>query len=103
MGRTGGGNAPGVKHDLVASATVLFLKLKVVHGPTTLVLGKIGEEFVVIPKRRLFLHDDLRLVIADFEGEVLVIPAELQLLEHVQAFRIYANAGRLGKVSCSIC
>jgi hypothetical protein len=24
-------------------------------------------------------------------------------LEHVQAFRIYANAGRLGKVSCSIC
>jgi hypothetical protein len=32
-----------------------------------------------------------------------VLLAELQLLEHGQAFRVYANAGRLGEVSCSIC
>lgn len=96
-------DVPGVKYDLVAFATLLFFKLKVVHGPTTLVLGQIGDKVVVIRRRRSFLHDDLLLVIADSEGDVLVLLAEFQLLEHVQAFRVYANAGRLGKVSCSIC
>jgi hypothetical protein len=32
-----------------------------------------------------------------------VFLAELQVLEHGQAFRVDANAGRLGKVSCRIC
>lgn len=99
----GGESAPGVKDDLVASAAVLPLELKVVHGPTTRRLGQIGEEFVVIAGGRLFLHDDLRLVVVDPEGDVLVFLAELQVLEHGQAFRVDANAGRLGKVSCRIC
>lgn len=97
------GDVPGVKHDLVAPATLLFFKLKVVHGPTTLGLGQSGDEIVVIHRRRRLLHDDLRLVFVDYEGDVLVLLAEFQLLERGQAFRVYANAGRLGKVSYSIC
>jgi len=102
-GRWTGKDAPGVKYDLVAPATIFLFKLEVVHGPTTRGLGQIGEEFLVVRRRRLFLHDDLRLVVADSEGDVLVFLAELQILEHLQALWVYANAGRLGKVSCSIC
>ena len=98
-----GKDVPGVKYDLVAPATIFLFKLEVVHGPTTRVLGQIGEEVVIFRRRRRFLHDDLRLVFADPEGDVLEFLAELQLLEHGQAHWVYANAGRLGKVSCSIC
>ena len=96
-------DVPGVKYDLVAPATLFFFKLKVVHGPTTRVLGQIGDEVVIISRSRGFLHDDLRLFVVDFEDDILVLLAEFQLLEHGQALWVYTNAGRLEEVSCSIC
>ena len=79
-----GGDVPVVKDDLVAPATLLLFKLKVVHGPTTLVLGQIGEEILVLLGRRRLQHDDLRPVLAEPEDDVLVLLLQFQLLEHLQ-------------------
>lgn len=96
-------NIPVEKDDLVAQATLLLLKLKVVHGPATLVLGQIGEEILVVLRRRLFVLDDLRLGVVESEDDVLVLLPELELLEHLQALLVYGYAGRLGKGIIAIC
>lgn len=84
-----------VKDDLVALATVLLLKLKVVHGPATLVLGQIREENVVVRGGLRLELDDLRLVLAESEDDVLVLLPQFQLLVQGQAIWVHGYAGRL--------
>ena len=84
-----------VKDYLVALTAVLLLKLKVVNGPATLVLGQIGKELVVVRGRPRLDLDDLRLVRAESEDDVFVLLPQFQFLEHIQAIRVDGYAGRL--------
>ena len=84
-----------VKDDLVALATLLLLKLKVVHGPATLVLRQIREENVVVRGGLFLERDDLRLVRTESKDDVLVLLLQFQLLVQGQAIWIHAYAGRL--------
>lgn len=65
------------ERDLTAPATLLLLKLQVVHGPATLIFRKIAEERLVIAIRRRFVDDDLRLLLVECEDDVLVLLLEL--------------------------
>ena len=91
----GGENVPVVKDDLVALAPVLLLELKVVYGPATLVLWQIREEIVVVRGGPCLVADDLRLVIAESEDDVLVLLPQFQLLVRGQAIWVHGDAGRL--------
>lgn len=84
------------KDDLVAQATLLISKLKVEHGPATLVLGQFLDEILVIcgGRRRLEL-DDLRIVRTESEDDVLVLLLQFQLLVQGQAILVHGYAGRL--------
>ena len=86
-----------VKDDLVALAAILFLKLKVVHTPAALVFRQICDKIIVIRRRRCFFHDNLRLLLVEYEDDVLVLLPELQVLEHSQTVCVCGYAGRLGK------
>jgi hypothetical protein len=79
-------DVPVEKDELVAQATLLFLKLKVVHGPAALVFRQICEKILVVLGRRLLLWDNLRLVLVEIEDDVLGLLLEFQCLEHLLTF-----------------
>ena len=64
-------NVPLEKDDLLAQVALLILKLKIVHGPATFGLGQILEEFLIVARRRFFMHDNLRLLVVELEDDVL--------------------------------
>lgn len=85
-------NAPMDEADLVPLAGALLLVLEIVHGPPTLCLGQIGNKLVIVLARRLLLDDDLRQVLRDIVDDVLLLLAELKLLERIQTFRVDGDA-----------
>jgi hypothetical protein len=90
-------NVPTEKDELIAQVALVIVKLKVVHGPAALAFWQVCEKFIVILRQRVFLRDNLRLVPADFEDDVLGLLLEFQCLEHVHTFWVCGYTGRLGK------
>lgn len=88
-------NVPLKKDDLVSLAAILFLELKIVHGPATFLLRQICEELVIIARRRLFVHDDLGLLVVEPEDDVLGRLFKFQRLIINQTLWVYGYAGRL--------
>jgi hypothetical protein len=86
-------NVPLEKDDLLAQAALIVLELKIVHGPSTLGLRQIFEEFVIVALRRVFFHDDLRLLLVELEDDVLVRLLKLQRLKRSQTLWVYGYAG----------
>jgi hypothetical protein len=80
-------DVPLDKDDLVASAALLFLELKIVHGPAALVFRQVCKKLLV-RARRLLLFDwhDFRLLLIETEDDVLVLLLEFQVLIHCQTF-----------------
>ena len=54
------------KNDPVPLAAIVLLKVKVVHGPPTLLLGEVAEELGG-SQRALLLDNDLRVVLVECE------------------------------------
>lgn len=86
-------DAPGEKRDLVPLARALLLVLKVIHRPAGLGLREVREEFVVVVRLGLLRDDDLLVVRAEREDDVLDLLPELQLLVGLQALGVHADAG----------
>ncbi len=83
------------KDDLVASAALLSLELKIEHGPAALVFRQVCKKIVVLARRLLFNWHDFRLLIIETEDDVLVLLLEFQVLIHCQTIWVYTYAGRL--------
>ena len=90
-------DVPADKKELVAQVALFIRELEVVHGPAALGFRQIGDKIIVIGRRHCLFHDNLRLILVQFEDDILGLLSEFQCLEHLQTFRVYAYAGRLGK------
>lgn len=87
------------KDDLIAQASLLVLELKIVHGPATFGLRQIGEEIVIDTRLGRFCDNDLRLVLAEMEGDVLVLLLKFQVLKPIQTIWVYGYTGT-GRLVC---
>jgi hypothetical protein len=88
-------NVPLNKDDLLSQAAIIFLELEIVHGPATFGLRQICEEIIIVVRRRLFVHDDLGLLVVELEDDVLGRLLEFQRLIINQTLWVYGYAGRL--------
>ena len=85
------------KNDPAPLAVIVLLKVKVVHGPPTLLLGEVAEELGG-SQRALLLDNDLRVVLGEWEDDLPSLPPECQLLVHIETLDVHADAERL----CSV-
>ena len=86
-------DVPRVEYQLVPLPPALLLKLKIVHGPARVLLGKIAEEVIVRIRLGDLVDDDLRVVVVELEDDVLGLLTELQVLVSADAIRVYTDAG----------
>lgn len=91
--------SPGNEDQLVPLAAILLLEVKIVHGPSALVLRDVRNEVVVIRGGGSLQNHNLGQVRAETVDDVFVFPSELDLGEGCQTLIVETDSGGLRRNS----
>lgn len=76
-------HSPGKETQLGPPPAVWLLELKIINSPSTLILGKILQKFIVVRRARCFQHLDFPIVWRKVKDDVFMLPSLLEVGERV--------------------
>lgn len=88
-------DVPLEEADLVPLSLVASLVLKVKDGPSALGGGQVADKVVKAVRGGGLLDDDLGELGVEVEDDVLVLFADLEVLELLETFGVDTDSGRL--------